>query len=81
MIYMICPECGDLLRHRCIVYEDELQKICNELNIDYNSISQEGYENNEIFVEKKKEIINKICVNLCCKMNMLTYINLTKLIK
>jgi len=81
MIYMICPECGEVLRHKQIIYEDEMIKVCNELNLDYNKISQEGFDKNEEYVKKRQNIVNKLAKNMCCKFNLITYINLTDLIK
>jgi len=81
MIYMICPECGDLLRHRQIIYEDEMEKVCNGMGLDYNMISQENYERDEVYVKKRQDIVNKLCTNLCCKINLITYISLSRLIK
>lgn len=81
MIYMICPECGEILRHKQIIYEDKMNEICEEMGIDYNMISQEGYERNEEYIKKRQDIVNKLCKNLCCKFNMITYVSLVKLIK
>jgi hypothetical protein len=81
MIYMICPECGELLRHKQIIYEDEMQKVCDEFGIDYNMISQEGMERNEEYVKRRQEIVNNLATNICCKFNLLTYISIVRLIK
>ena len=81
MIYMVCPECGDLLRHREIVYEERMEKVCNELGLNYNMISQDGIENDEEYIKKRQEIINELCQNICCKMNMITYVPIVNLIK
>jgi hypothetical protein len=81
MIYMICPECGEILRHKQIIYEDKMQKVCEEMEIDYNMISQEGYERNEEYIKRRQEIVNELCQNLCCKFNMLTYVSMVRLIK
>jgi hypothetical protein len=81
MIYMICPECGELLRHKQIIYEDEMQKVCDDLGVDYNMISQEGFERNEEYIKKRQDIVNKLCTNICCKFNLITYISMVRLIK
>lgn len=81
MIYMICPECGELLRHKQIIYEDKMQQICEILNLDYNMISQEGYDRNEQYIKKRQEIVNELCENICCKMNMITFVSMVRLIK
>jgi flagellin-specific chaperone FliS len=78
---MICPECGEILRHKQIIYEDKMNEVCEELGIDYNMISQEGYERNEEYIKKRQDIVNNLCKNLCCKFNMITYVSIVKLIK
>lgn len=81
MIYMICPECGELLRHKQIIYEKEMARVCDEINIDYNMISQENIERNEDYIKKRQDIVNELCDNICCKMNMITYVSVVRLIK
>jgi hypothetical protein len=81
MIYMICPECGDLLRHKQIIYEDEMEKVCNEMGVDYNRVSQEGIDRNEEYIKKRQDIVNNLASNICCKFNLITYISTVRLIK
>jgi hypothetical protein len=81
MIYMICPECGDLLRHKQIIYENQMQQICDENNVDYNMISQEGFERDEKYIKRRQEVVNELCQNICCKMNMITFTSTVRLIK
>ncbi len=81
MIYMICPECGDLLRHRQIVYEREMQKICDDLSLDYNMISQEGIERNEEYIKRRQNIVNELCENICCKFNLISMVSTVRLVK
>ena len=51
------------------------------MGIDYNMISQQGYDRNEKFIQKRQEIINKLCTNICCKINLITYVPVVRLIK
>lgn len=81
MMYMICPECGDLLRHRQLIYEDKMEKVCDELGINYNMISQEGFERNPEYIKKRQEIVNELATNICCKMNLITYLSVVNVIK
>jgi len=78
---MICPECGELLRHKQIIYEREMEKICDELHVDYNMIAQENFERNEEYIKKRQDLVNKLCENICCKMNMITFVSIVRLIK
>lgn len=81
MIYMLCPECGELLRHKQIIYEDKMQEVCEKLNLNYNMISQEGYDRNEQYIKERQDIVNELCENICCKMNMITFVSVVRLIK
>jgi len=81
MLYMVCPTCGDYLRNKQLVFEREMKKICDDLKIDYNMITQEGYDDDDEFKEKRQEVVNKLCKNYCCKTAMLTYTSPGRLIK
>jgi hypothetical protein len=81
MIYMICPTCGALLRHKQIVYEDEMEKVCDEIGIDYEMVSKGILDRNEEYRKKRADIVNKLCDKLCCKTYMITYVSIGKLIK
>ena len=83
MIYMVCPECGDLLRHKQIIFEDKMKEVCEEMDIDYNLLSQHEFDTKEDFKKRRQNIINELCdeYNLCCKINLITYIRTVDLIK
>ena len=82
MIDMRCSVCGCLLRHKQIVYEDEMNKLCTELNIDYNAISIgivdgdnfDSMSDSDTESETKKEKLDyktgrkKIVEKLCAKL-------------
>jgi hypothetical protein len=78
---MVCPECGELLRNKEILYEIRMEEICSELGVNYNMVSQEGIERNETYIKKRQEIVNELCDNICCKMNLITYIPIVNIIK
>lgn len=68
MLYPICPTCGFLLCDKQIIFEEKKSKINNDKNI----------------VDKKKEI-EKLLIQLglkryCCKMRMISYVNLVDII-
>lgn len=81
MLYMICS-CGEILGNKQLVYEQEIKKICNDLNIDYNMISQglAGKVESE-FKNRRKEIVTKLCRRICCRIALLNYIDLVQFIK
>jgi DNA-directed RNA polymerase subunit N (RpoN/RPB10) len=81
MLYMICPTCGELLGNKELIYVQEMKKICDEFGIDDNMISQGLANENEKIVEQKKKLIQDLCVNMCCRMRMMNYINLVNLVK
>lgn len=78
---MKCPTCGALLRHKQIVYEDRMNKLCTEMGVDYDTVSSGSLDKNEEFKEKRAKVVNELCEKICCKMNMLTYVSLVKIIK
>jgi DNA-directed RNA polymerase subunit N (RpoN/RPB10) len=70
MIYIKCPSCGLLLGNRQMVYEKGLDEINSNPNTDD---------------EKKLELKTKLIESLdikryCCKMRVMTYINMTEII-
>jgi rRNA maturation protein Nop10 len=81
MLYMVCPECGELLRHRQIIFEDKMKEVCEEMGVDYNMISQHEFDRDEEYIKKRQKIVNDLCDNICCKMNLITYIRTVELIK
>jgi DNA-directed RNA polymerase subunit N (RpoN/RPB10) len=81
MIYMLCPTCGAILRNKQIVYEDRMNKVCDELNVDYEMVSSGLLDKNEKFQQKRADVVNELCEKMCCKMYMITYVQIGKLIK
>ena len=68
MLYPICPTCSFLLADKQIIFEEKKLKINNDKNI----------------IDKKKEI-EKLLKELglkryCCKMRMISYVNLVDII-
>ena len=81
MVYIICPTCGYLLGTKQLIYETEMDKLCKKHNADYDMLSKGLLDNNKEFKDARKKIINSLCERYCCKMRMLTYIDVVPLIK
>lgn len=78
---MICPCCGSLLGHKELLYEIGIKKICDENGIDFNSVSLGKMDNDDKIKQAKKELVNMLCDSYCCKMLLLNYVDLVRLIK
>ena len=66
MLYFRCPTCGTCLANKQLVYENEINAICNNTKLSET----------ERDIEKMK-ILDKIKLhNYCCRMRMLTYLKL-----
>lgn len=69
MIYLKCPTCNTVLANREIIYEKGLEKIMN------------SNENDETKRKLKTELVNSLGLkNPCCKMRVMSYIQLTNII-
>lgn len=71
--YIMCPTCNRLLADKIIPYEIGLKKICDD-----ESLSQEEK------TKKKEELVNSLKIppqNYCCKMRLITYRDLAKIVK
>lgn len=69
MLYPTCPTCQNTLADKQLIYETEMQKICNE-------------KTNENDKNKKKEkLLTTIgCIRVCCRMRMISYIDQIQII-
>ena len=81
MLYILCPTCGYLLGTKEIPYENRLKELYKKYNIDQESISKGILDTHEKFKEERADIVNSLCERYCCKMRLITYINLAELIK
>lgn len=70
MLYFRCPTCKNDLANKQIPYEDEMRKISN------SEISEEQKE-----IEKMKVLDKLHITKYCCRMRMLTYIQLIDIIR
>jgi len=80
MIPMLCYNCGCLLRHKQIVYEDRMEKICNEMGVNYDIVSKDTLSPDSEYSEKRAEVVNELCEKICCRLTMITYVSIGKLI-
>ena len=72
MLFIRC-QCGCLLGNKELVFEEGITKFCNDNNIEENSKDIR-------LAEFKQKLINDICSRPCCKMNLLTYIDVVKIV-
>lgn len=71
MIYIRCPSCGYILGNRQMLYETKLDEIVSNPNLDEDA---------------KLDLKTKLVDNLklkryCCKMRVITFKQLTDIIK
>jgi DNA-directed RNA polymerase subunit N (RpoN/RPB10) len=70
MLYPKCPTCGKLFADIVLVYEEEMTKICNNPNL--NSKQKD---------EGKAKLINSLGLErYCCKMRLISYIDMAELL-
>jgi hypothetical protein len=80
MLYTVCS-CGEILGNKQLVYEKEMIKICNELGLDFDTISQGQVDQNDEYKIRRSAVINKLCRRWCCKQQMATYVDIVHIIK
>jgi len=75
MLYLVCPTCKKLLGDKELYFENQVNKINND--IDEGILKTQD----EIEQAKKKLIDTMGFDRYCCKMRILTYVELVKIIK
>lgn len=71
MIYVKCPSCSTVIGNRQIIYENGLE----EINSDPTTT-------NELKLQLKTKLIESLNIkNYCCKMRVISYIQLTNVLK
>jgi DNA-directed RNA polymerase subunit N (RpoN/RPB10) len=71
MIYMRCPTCGYILGNRQILYESRMEEIVNNPNTD-----------DDIKLELKTKLVESLKLKrYCCKVRVMTFKQLTDIIK
>jgi DNA-directed RNA polymerase subunit N (RpoN/RPB10) len=70
MIYLKCPTCSTILGNRQIIYETGLKEILNNKNLT-----------DKMKEDEKLKLLNSLdLTNYCCKMRVITYVNLTEIL-
>ena len=80
MIFLVC-QCGEVLGNKELVYEENMKKVCEDLGVDFEMISQGLADKNEAFKQKRCEIVNKLCRRMCCKQSLINYSDIVHLIR
>ncbi len=81
MLYPICPTCGALLANVQLPYQEGLKKLCDGYNVSHEAISQGTLTKNVEFAEKKEELVSKYVDRMCCKMRLISFSDLVRIVK
>lgn len=81
MLLTVCPTCGEVLANKALVYEKEMIKVCNELELNFDTISQGQIDQNPDYKVRRSSVINKLCRNWCCKQQMATVVDIVRIIR
>lgn len=81
MLLVECT-CGALLANIEILYLRDLRQLCKEYNVDQEYLSNVG-KHDKKFNEAREELINKYCDKhrLCCRMKLLGYVDIARLVR
>lgn len=80
MLPLVCT-CGEILANKEIVFQDGMRKVCGDLGVDFEMISQGLADKNEEYKRQRGEIINGLCRRICCKEAMITYCDIVQIIR
>ena len=81
MLYSLCPTCGTLLANIQIPYQNDLIELCDKYNVSHEAISQGTLMKNKEFAKAKEELVSKYVDRMCCKMRLISFSDLVRLIK
>ena len=81
MLYMRCPTCGEVLGNKELIYEQKMKELCNSLGIDDDIVSMGHMDKHEEFIKKRQDIVQDLVSNICCRMRLITYIDIVQIIK
>ena len=74
MMYILCPTCNHPLADKQILYTEFMAHLCGDL--DNNNITQNQAD------KLKEEFINSLALKrYCCKMRIITFRELVKIVK
>jgi DNA-directed RNA polymerase subunit N (RpoN/RPB10) len=71
MLYPRCPTCGGMLAHLEVDFEDKKKNICNNPKLT----------DEQKLLELKENVNNLGLLRYCCKLRVLTYIDLIDIVK
>jgi hypothetical protein len=80
MLFLICT-CGEILGNKQLVYEEKMKKVCEDLGVDFEMISQGLTDKNEHFKKARCDIVNGLCRRICCKQLLINYSDIVQLIR
>ena len=80
MLFMICPTCGDTLGNKEPIYIEGMKKICEDVGVDDDQISQGNLDKNPEYVEKRKALLQKVAENPCCRMRLMNAIDIVAIV-
>lgn len=80
MLYMVCPSCWTLLGDKQLIYEKEINSLCEKHNVDPDSFSLGRYDASDEFTKDRLHILDKLCKRQCCRMRLLTYSDIVNII-
>ena len=80
MLYMVCPTCGELLGDKQIPYNMKIKEICDKYNINDDLLAR-GFDKTPEFVKERQDLIQSLFKNICCKMRVINYVELVKMVK
>lgn len=75
--------CGEILANKVIVYKEQMKKICEDMNIDLEMVSQGLADQEGEFKEKRSKLVLSLCKKgrICCIQGFITYVSKVELIK
>ena len=70
MLYPVCPTCQNLLADKQLKYEERLEKICNNKKLTDKQKQK----------QKEKLLDDLGLERYCCRMRMISYVDLVQII-
>ena len=75
--------CGEILAKKVLIYKEEMKKVCDEMNIDLEMVSQGLADQEGEFKQKRSKIVLSLCEKgrICCIQNLITFTDKITLIR
>ena len=61
-------------------YNQKLKEICDKYDINDDLLAR-GFDKTPQFIEERQKLIQSLFKNICCKMRVINYVELVKIIK